>query len=213
VIESKKSPAMIDQLQRVGDGKRMSVVSLPVTRPAGRMLVIANPAMQAQPLQILEKLGFEPQTVMDPYSAMAELLAPKADYRGIVLSLQSIYREEIAVIGALKRRLPELEIWLSHTDGRQAALAEAMRLGADGLLGDDGLHRIAGGPVLQDSFAPIAPVSSSPLHLPTMPQPATNDVPADEEDVPVSEPVLTADELRALLQEQPSMPPSGGNDN
>ena len=40
-------------------GVRMSVVSLPVTRPAGRMLIIANPAMQSQPVQTLQQLGLE----------------------------------------------------------------------------------------------------------------------------------------------------------
>src|SRR4051794_37658498 len=156
--------------------QRMSVVSLPVTRPAGRMLIIANPAMQTQPLQILRKLGFEQHGVADPYSAMAELLADKAEYRGIVLSLQSIYREEIAVVGALKRRLPGLEIWLAHTDGRQAALAEAMRLGADGLLGEEGLHRIASSQLATESAAPAptvapspAPAPPEPVHLPQSP--------------------------------------------
>src|SRR4051812_40319529 len=121
----------------------MSAVSLPVTRPAGKMLIIANPAMQAQPVQTLAQLGFEAHTVADPYSAMSELLAPHAQFRGCVLSLQSLYREEIAMVRTLKRELPQLEIWLAHTDQRQAALAEAMRYGADGLLGDEGLHRIA----------------------------------------------------------------------
>ena len=74
---------------------------------------------------------------------MTELLAAKANFRGVVLSLQSLYREEIAIVRTLKRRLPHLEVWLAHTDNRQAALAEAMRFGADGLLGDEGLHRIA----------------------------------------------------------------------
>src|SRR4051812_36588223 len=121
----------------------MSAVSLPVTRPAGKMLIIANPAMQNQPAQTLQQLGFEAQIVADPYSAMTELLAPHAKFRGCVLSLQSLYREEIAMVRTLKRELPQLEIWLAHTDQRQAALADAMRFGADGLLSDDGLHRIA----------------------------------------------------------------------
>jgi hypothetical protein len=68
-------------------------------------------------------------------------------------------------------------------------------------------------------FAPILPPAPmDPVHLPQSQSPLTfnqNDLKAEtpEEDTPVSEPVLTADELRALLQEQPSMPPSGGNEN
>ncbi len=61
----------------------------------------------------------------------------------MVLSLQSVYREELSLIATVKNRLPEVEIWLTDTDGRQAAMAQAMCLGADGLLGDDGLHRVA----------------------------------------------------------------------
>src|SRR5437588_11355433 len=104
----------------------MSVVSLPVTRPAGRMLIVANPARPTQPMQTLQQLGFATEAAADPYAAMAELLSAPNAYRGAVLSLQSVYREEVAMIGTLKRRLPQLEIWLAHTDSRQAALAEAM---------------------------------------------------------------------------------------
>jgi DNA-binding NarL/FixJ family response regulator len=190
------------------------------------MLIIANPAMQTQPLHILQRLGFEAIGVADPYTAMAELLSAKEEYRGCVLSLQSVYREEISMIGALKRRLPELEIWLSHTDGRQSTLAEAMRLGADGLLGEEGLHRIAMSQVSQEIDAPhaasnmqlnVPPPQAEPIHLPQSPLTYGNEDEnsdrADEDDLPVNEPVLTADELRALLQEQPSMPPSGGSEN
>jgi hypothetical protein len=62
------------------------------------MLIIANPAMQNQPAETLQQLGFETHTVADPYGAMAELLAPEARFRGCVLSLQSVYREEIAMV-------------------------------------------------------------------------------------------------------------------
>src|SRR5436190_24241770 len=147
----------------------MSVVSLPVTRPAGRMLIIANQAMQTQPMQTLQQLGLECHAVSDPYSAMAELLAAKANFRGVVLSLQSLYREEIALVRTLKRRLPHLEVWLAHTDNRQAALAEAMRFGADGLLGDEGHHRIAGHAVVEPESA--VPFAGAPIQLP-QPAPA-----------------------------------------
>jgi hypothetical protein len=188
------------------------------------MLVIATPAMQTQPGETLLKLGFEPHGVPDPYAAIAELMSAKSAYRGCVLSLQSIYREELAIVGTLKRRLPGIEIWLAHTDGRHAAMAEAMRLGADGLLGEEGLHRIASTQPAPENtistmapFAPILPPAPvDPVHLPQSPLSFTqNDLKSEtpEEEMPVSEPVLTADELRALLQEQPSMPPSGGNEN
>jgi hypothetical protein len=191
----------------------MSVVSLPVTRPAGRVLIIANPALQPQPLALMEQLGFECHVAPDPYSAMAEICSPSSTYRGIVISLQSFYREEITVIAAIKRRYPNIEIWLTQTDGRQAALAEAMRLGSDGLLADDGLHRIASPQNVPD-ILPITQPPPQPIPLTQNesghPSETNNLIPDDSS---VGEPVLTADELRALLQEQPSMPPAAGSDN
>ena len=56
-----------------------------------------------------------------------------------------------------KRRWPHLDVWLTHTDGRASTLAEAMRLGADALLADDGqLHRTA--PTTQPDLTPLRAV-------------------------------------------------------
>jgi hypothetical protein len=196
----------------------MSVVSLPVTRPAGRVLIVATAAMQPQPIELMRQLGFDCESSTDPYAAMAELCAKPLVYRAAVISLQSLYREELNLIGALKRRFPHLDIWLTHTDGRSASLADAMRLGADGLLADDGLHRIAppAGASTADNTMTARPpmdlVAPNPLNVSQDEQ--TEPHAGDSSDDPgVNEPVLTADELRALLQEQPSMPPSGGSEN
>ncbi len=145
----------------------------------------------------MQRLGFQCAELDDPYSAMLELCKRPLVYRALILSLQSLYREELQVIQSVKRRFPHVEIWLSQTDGRQAALAEAMRLGADGLIADDGLHRTAIG----------APPNET-TDLPSPPPPESAPASPIEEEVPFGEPVLTAEELRALLQEQPSMPHS-----
>jgi hypothetical protein len=121
-----------------------------------------------------------------------------------------MYREELTLIATVKRRFPHVEIWLAHTDGRQASLAEAMRLGADGLVADDGLHRIASASPAAGAAAPFASVAAGSSDVAPEPRDESPE-PADAgnvESVP-GEPVLTADELRALLQDQPSMPPSG----
>jgi hypothetical protein len=188
----------------------MSGVSLPVTRPSGRALVVANPAGRAQPTHAMASLGFECADMDDPYAAMAELCRRPLVYRALVLSLASLYREELQLIPTVKRRFPHIEIWLTQLDGRQGALAEAMRLGADGLLGEDGLHRIA--------IPAAASPEPAPVRLNTTVTPlATQNSGAaraadDADDIPMNEPVLTADELRALLQEQPSFPPMGGEE-
>ena len=76
-------------------------------------------------------------------------------------------------------------------------------MGADGLLAEDGLHRTG---------ASLASGQALPYASPAAPIAADSAAGAVEESINGGEPVLTADELRALLQEQPSMPPSGGSE-
>jgi len=186
----------------------MTAVSVPINRPAGRALLIASNACQVQPAGQLQQLGYECAPTSDPYAAMLEICRRPLVYRAIVISLQSVYREELQVIWTLKQRYPHLEIFLTQTDGRQAALAEAMRFGADGLLAEDGLHRLSESN--PQSFAPlpaikpVEEVEQSPL--------AEVASPVFEAETNPNEPVLTADELRALLEE-PTLPPVSGGDN
>ena len=210
----------------------MSGVSLPVTRPSGRALVVGNGPSRAEPADTLQRMGYGFAELDDPYAAMAELCRRPLVYRALVLSLSSLHREELSLIPGVKRRFPHIDIWLTHTDGRQAALADAMRLGADGLLSGEGLHRVAisglGGSVFtapDPTPAPRgeAPIAVTPAAAPVeergaAPPPPRRDDASDStadaaDDAPgVGEPVLTADELRALLQEQPAPPPLGGSD-
>jgi len=204
----------------------MSGVSLPVTRPSGRALVVANPSGRAEPLATMQRIGYACAEADDPYAAMAELCRRPMVYRAVILSVSSLHREELAIIPGIKRRFPHLEVWLTHTDGRQSALAEAMRLGADGLLSGEGLHRIAmpaGGAM---PFVPSGPMeTTAPESRADEPVRIEEPVPAaaapqtagaaeaerrEEEPNAIGEPVLSADELRALLLEQP-IPPSVGN--
>jgi hypothetical protein len=192
----------------------MSSVTLPVNRPMGRALVVGNAATRAQPVEVLRRMyGFECAEADDPYAAVLELCRRKTVYNAVIVSLASLYREELGVIATVKRRFPHLEIWLTHTDGRAAALAEALKLGADGLLGDDGLHRTApmpgtAGPQPQAYAPPADEPAAEPAEATEAP---VGDVRQPDE-TPIGEPVLTADELRALLQDQPSMPPAGSSD-
>jgi hypothetical protein len=182
----------------------MSGVSLPVTRPSGPALVVANPSSRPQPMGILQRLGYSCVETDDPYSAMLELCRRPLLYRSLILSLSSLFKEELVLIESVKHRFPQIEIWLTQTDGRQASMAEAMRLGADGLLADDGLHRIAMPASAEPSIRPPTSDESEPDSENSASQ-------AIDRDPSIGEPVLTADELRALLQEQPSTPP-GSNE-
>jgi hypothetical protein len=173
----------------------MSAVSLPVTRPIGRALVVASASSRPQPLAVLQHLGYSCAEADDPYTAMAEVCQKPLVYRALILSLTSLYKEELALVQSIKQRFPHIEVWLTQTDGRQASLAEAMRMGADGLLSDDGLHRIA---MVQpaDPISPMRPAAEQEVHV-------SADDSSDDCDPGIGEPVLTAEELRALLQEQP----------
>ncbi len=185
----------------------MSGVSLPVTRPPGRALVVGQPAYRGAPVAALHKRGYVCTEMDEPYDAMVQLCRRPLFYSAVILSLNSLYREELPIISSIKRRFSHVDVWLSDTDGRQAALAEAMRLGADGLVAEDGLHRIAAVPVAQgDGPAPAGEISESPEgHSPNA-EPAKS--PPEGGGLSgaqdrSADPLLTIEELRALLQESP----------
>jgi hypothetical protein len=190
----------------------MSGVSLPVTRASGRALVVGNPPSRAEPADTLRRMGYGCAEMDDPYAAMAELCRRPLVYRALVLSLASLHREELGIIPGVKRRFPHIDIWLTHTDGRQAALADAMRLGADGLLSGEGLHRVA---VPAPGTGAVSFPATEAAPLPIQPERGAErneSQPATDDGAGPSEPVLSADELRALLQEQPAPPGAGGGE-
>jgi hypothetical protein len=77
-------------------------------------------------------------------------------------------------------------------------MADAMRLGADGLLTEDGLLRTAIAPPTQVMaiFRSVEDAAPPVQRDDNAPAPGTEEM--------LGEPVLTADELRALLQEPPA---------
>ena len=175
----------------------MSGVSMPVNRPIGRALIVGSPSTRALALETLQRHGYTCAEADDPYAGMAELCRRPLVYRAVIFSLASVYKEELAMIATLKRRFPHIEVWLTNTDGRQALMIESMRLGAEGLVADDGLHRLAIG----------APAEAIEIARPSAVEQMVE--PAHEYNEPVAgEAVLTADELRALLQDQSLSPRS-----
>ena len=183
----------------------MSSISLAVNRSSGRCLIVGQAACRRGPAIVAQRQGLSIAEAEDPYDAMAQLCRRPLFYSAVIISLNSLYREELQLISSVKRRFSHMEIWLSHTDGRQAALAEAMRLGADGLMDDDGLHRIGPG---------IPPAETSALPLPTRADVSrtgetamrAGDSVAERQGEKVAGPILTAEELHALLQEHPAAP-------
>jgi hypothetical protein len=169
---------------------------------------VAHEDARAGVRRVLQGMGVVSDFAGEPYEAMGELCQRPLVYRMVVLSLQGVYQEELSVIPAIKRRFPHVEVYLAHTDGRQGAMAEGMRLGADGIVSDQGVHRTAGAmrPVNPPAAAAIAPAAPpAPVTPPATPQPVT---PVARLDLSASEPLLTAEELRALLDDEPLV--SGG---
>src|SRR5687768_14765697 len=109
-------------------------------KPAGHALIVGAETLRATTRKALVAMAYEVDERDDPYAAMLELCRRPLVYRAMVLSLQGLYRDELSIISTVRRRFPHVSIWLTHTDGRQAALAEAMRLGAEALVDDDGIH-------------------------------------------------------------------------
>jgi hypothetical protein len=186
------------------DGAELSGVSLPVTRPTGRAIIVGQSACRAAPLAILQRMGFACTEAEDPYEAMVHLCRRPLFFSTVILSLNSLFREELAMIASLKLRYTHVEVWLTDTDGRQAALAEAMRQGADGLVAVDGFHRMG-------SAAPSAPPSIPASPVPPAPQPVPpgHEIRQAESSAvpePLADPLLTAEELRALLAQSPGNP-------
>lgn len=198
----------------------MSSVSLPVTRPSGRALLIGNAVARPQVAEGLVRLGYRCDEADEPYGGMAELCRQPLSYQAVILSLASLYRAELPIIRAVKRRFPHLEVWLAHTDGRPAALAEAMRLGADGLLDAEGLHRIALGGIAASeddgpgSLGAAGAAIAEPIRIAPLPAETRSFARPPAEPEPLAnEPLLSAEELKALLQEQPSLSQGGEDDS
>jgi len=250
------------RVQIFTNGWEMSAVILPVSRSTGYGMLVGRPGNRAASASILNRLGFGIIERDDPYAAMAAISGNPSAYHALFLDLRGLFREELAIISAVKSRYPHIEVWLSQTEGRQASLNEAMRLGGDGLLTEEGLHRlvvspvgtwpaIAGDPTVDTAV--MKPVGRGPLlaeqapidhqalplvaeqHEPQSDKPTpplasapesppvsdadrsvhstgvtpSRDVPTNEDssesealmDSRVIEPLITAEELRALLQE------------
>jgi hypothetical protein len=181
-----------------------------MTRPTGRSLLIGGPAAGPEPLATLRRLGYTCVEVDDPYSAMAMLAVQPLSFSSIVLSLNTLFKDELQLIAVVKKRFPNIEIWVARFEGRQAVVEEAMRLGADGFLNGDGLYGRPSRAAPAQPSRPQPPAAQTPRPAATQPASAAAADTADAlgssqaSDYSFSEPILSADELRALLDDPPT---------
>ncbi len=181
----------------------MLSASVNLPKPVGHAMVVSGDGSREKPSQVLRGLGYEVDFRDDPYAAMIELCRRPLVFRAVVLSLQALYRDELQIIATIRRRFPHMTIWLTQTDGRQASLAEAMRLGAEGLVSDDGVVTFSDNP---PPVAAVAPVTYRPAPMPEPARTEIVDPPRTTKRAAVAQtstdPVLTADELQALLGDE-----------
>jgi hypothetical protein len=165
--------------------------------PVKQVLFICSPASRSQARRELQRLGFTCAEFDDPYAAIVELARRPGDFAAAVVSLASLYGEELAIVAAITQRFPGIDVFLAHADERRDMAAEAIRLGATGILGNQGIRRLAAAPNVATTAPPTAPpaatASSDARSMTTISAtaPAAN---ADD-------PILTAEELRALLED------------
>ena len=156
--------------------------------PRAAVVSASGPAVA----DLLRAKGMHVESFADPYSAAVELFRRPLAFRVAVLSLRGVYREELALIGTLRRRLPHVEVWLAEVEGRASALATAVAAGASALVDAEGFHRLD------------APANAPPKEAEPTPSPV-NEASKSRAD---ADPLLSADELQALLHDEPQEGPA-----
>lgn len=201
-------------------GLSMSIGSPNSGKLIGRALLIGTRAAQ-EDSDILARQGLQVELSAEPYAAMAELASRPLVYRALVLPLSQLFPEELALARVVKKRFPHVQIFASEVPARISG-EELKRLGVDAVLNETGLNGLghsAEESGLARTAGPARGRAGSPTNF--------SDVGAgelkgerrtngeNERNAPMatssggdSEAVLTAEELRALLHEDP-LPPSG----
>lgn len=154
----------------------------------GRALLIGQ-RVDEEDARLLGQAGFQVDLAIDPYAAMMELATRPLVYRALVLSLIHLFPEELSIVPAVRKRYPHLQILASQTEQRPALLSQLKQIGIDGILCDAGMLP-----------------GAAPAQLESDQGEALEESAEDESEsvnCAASEPVLTAEELRALLDEQP----------
>ncbi|HEY1685967.1 MAG TPA: hypothetical protein VGG19_14475 [Tepidisphaeraceae bacterium] len=151
----------------------------------GRALLIGKRAA-AEDAELLAQQGLQVELSHDPYAAVAELSSRPLVYRAVVVPMPQIFPEELSFIRVVKRRFPHVQVIASEVPERK--LEEMRKLGVDAILLDTEIRVLT----------PAAPPKVEPQIAPVQKSVSVND----------SQPVLTAEELRALLSDGP-FPSSG----
>lgn len=184
-----------------------------------KVAVVGHGDGLARALGFLHRAGSACVVMDDPYHAVAEFSFRPSTYDAAVLVLSSFYSEELAVITTIRRLSPRTRIYVAGAEQQLSMLATAVRLGATGVLTGDGLEELVarngaeegkperGHSQVKEEGREVAEEASFNGDA------TTDEGQLDDEESEgqngVVEPILTAEELHALLHEDPMMPEAG----
>lgn len=141
--------------------------------------------------------------VDDPYALVRQLASgAAASTTDIVLLLACLYPEELAVIDAVRQVAPDVRILVGAVDGASGLLAASIRAGIDGIYVNGAVEWLGEPPALP----PIAPAArSAPASAHEEPSRVAHGTHTAERDLADDpQPLLSQEELRALLGEEPA---------
>jgi hypothetical protein len=142
----------------------------------GRALLIGK-RIPSQDAQLLAAEGLQVELATDPYAAIAELAGRPLVYRALVLPLPQLFPEELALVRVVKKRFPHVQIIASEMPEKMNRTDDLRRFGFDA--------------ILAGTLQPFASPTKIEVLIPRTIQKSIGD----------SEPVLSAEELRALLSD------------
>jgi hypothetical protein len=143
----------------------------------GRALLIGK-RIPSKDAQLLAAEGLQVELTTDPYAAVAELANRPLVYRALVLPLPQLFPEELALVRVVKKRFPHVQIIASEVPEKLNRTDDLRRFGFDAILTE----------TLQSLASPAKLEVLTPRTI--------------QKSVGDSEPVLTAEELRALLSDE-----------
>lgn len=202
-----------DRSARLGAGSAMGASNVLMGQ---RVAVIGAGEVLPRVLGQLHRLGAACVVLDDPYRAIAEMARRPGSYPVAVFVLPSIYPNELPAIAAILRHSPGTRVVLAAAEQQVALLAAALRLGASGVVTEEGIESFGTSerePAPPPSIVPARPPAV--MHAPPArvveakpPSPALQEEveaeepePEHEQDMDVQDPILTADELHALLHD------------
>ncbi len=171
----------------------------------------------------LRGLGAGVTSVADAYALMRQISdveSPKVEL--VVLLLTCMYPEELAVIGAIRAAAPGARVVVGATDGATTLLAWAIRAGVDGIFAGSGIEWLTaeGGAVRGAASGGAPQAGKLDTREPLLREDAddarhrrgarndvhvgADDADGDVDDDGILKPLISPEELRALLGEEPA---------